>query len=220
MPATVTIAVEYINLTLGMTIDILTEQVKGLDKDANFDKPPKIYGTVNGKKAALKKVKLPSGKLAQGLWSKKIPIFNKKAVKSGYANAINDGKQKPVPVPLKLSGKSNGTKFKDSDSISILLVPPYIQTYIQDGTTIKVEGLYFGSKAPLVLLEPVNGGKAVKQKVNKKAYTFDPDTGASSVSAEINTKKIQPGTYNLIINNKIGIGVEKDTGNLPVIEIK
>jgi VCBS repeat-containing protein len=220
MPAVVSINVKFIKVTLGITVEIQNIQVDGMNGESVFDKPAKIYGIVNGKKAALKKVKMPSGPTAKGIWSKKIPIFDKKAVKSGYAAAINDGKQQPVPVPLKVSGKSNGIKFKDSNSITVLLVPPYITGYEQTGITVSVEGLYFGSKVPQVLLEPEQGGKAVKLKVDKKGYIFDPETGIGSLKAQINTKKIQPGIYNLIINNKIGIGVEEESGNIPVIEIQ
>jgi hypothetical protein len=70
--------------------------------------------------------------------------------------------------------------------------------------------MYFSSKAPKVMLEPKAGGKIAKCKVDKKSYQFNAATGESSVTATFKPKKAPAGEYWLVIDNKIGIGVEYD----------
>jgi hypothetical protein len=209
--ASVSIKMVYQQITIGSSVTVTPEDI-GVK---SFDKIPKIYGLANGKKAGLKKDKTSNASAAKGFWSKALRLYNKKAVKSGYANAIN-GKQKPLVVQLKVKGKIGGMK-KDVNAYKVTLVAPLITSYEIKGTTINVKGYFFGSKAPKIAFEPVSGGKLAKCKVNKAAYTFNPVTGESKVSAVFRPEKLQGHEFNLVLDNKVGIGVDSE-GNMIIID--
>jgi hypothetical protein len=224
--AVVSIIVNAFKVTLGMRVEIAAVNVDKLP-GTSFLKPPKIYGTVNSggkiKKVALKKDKSSSSKVGIGIWKKKTPIYDKKAVKSGYNSYISTGKQSEQIIQLMISGKTEKAKFKDIKINKVLLVPPEITQYTLDGLNLKIEGNYFGYKPLKVMLEPISGGKVIKLKVDKSAYNFDYKSSESSLSASFKPGKVPPGDYYIIIDNKIGIGVSYDaTGNqyLPVITIQ
>jgi len=222
--ATVSITVEYLKVTIGTPITVKITEVHDLQDGATFDKVPKIYGLLPlQKKGALKKDKLSfTPQSARGFWKKKFRLYDKKAVKAGYAKYIDAGNQKPLEVQLKVKGKVGGIKI-DNNAQIVSLVPPEIISVELKGSVLNITGFYFGSKAPKIALEPIQGGKLIKCKVNKKGYVFDSQSGASTVSAQINEKKTMPGEYSIVLNNKIGIGVimnQEGKFVLPVIQKK
>jgi hypothetical protein len=224
--AEVKINIEPYKVTLGIKVEIPSEDV--LKPGKTFAKPPKIYGTVNSagklKKVSLKKDKyLSTPELAVGIWAKKVPIYDKKAVKNGYNAYISSGSQNSEMVQLMVSGQTETEKFKGLKAKQVLLVPPEITDYTLNGQTLKISGKYFGSKIPKVLLEPVSGGKAVKLKVDKNSYKFISKTGESFISASFKPEKVIRGEYFIVIDNKIGIGVSYDSEGkqfLPQITIE
>jgi hypothetical protein len=199
--ANVNIIVNMLRITLGSSVFVDPKQIKDFP-GGNFDKQPTLYGTINGKKLVLKKDKSASPKIV-GIWKKKYPLNGK--IKNAFASSIN-GKKQDLPVSLSIKGKISGQKFY-GDAYELLLSPPLIDACHLNGSRITVEGLYFGSKIPKVMLEPISSGKIVRCKVDKNNYHFDPISGKSSLKAELNTSKINSGTYWLILDNKIGIGI-------------
>jgi hypothetical protein len=115
-----------------------------------------------------------------------------------------------------VKGKSKGVKFERM-SKKLLLVPPEINHVETSGSTIKLQGRFFGSKLPKFKLEPVKGGKAIKLQAEKTSLKMDPETGESSVQIYLNPKVLN-GQYWLILDNKIGIGVDRE-GNMPLITV-
>jgi hypothetical protein len=223
--ATVTISVNIQKVTLGSKVSITPNDVTGLP-GISFAKTPKIYGTVHSgskdKKVSLKKDKSSTETLAIGIWSKKVPIYDKKAVKSGYNAYIIAGLQIPQTVQLMVAGKTDSDKFKDLPAIQVQLTPPEIESVSHTATNILILGNYFGTKAPKVSLEPVAGGKLVKLKVDKKAFQSGTIGTPGRISASYKEGKIEPGAYYLVINNKIGIAVmyrADGTPYLPTISI-
>jgi len=211
--ATVRIKMVYQQVTIGSSVAVLPKDV-GV---SSFDSIPKIYGLANGKKAGLKKDASSTPSLVKGFWKKALRLYNKKAVKSGYANAIN-GQQAPLDIQLKVKGKSGGQKI-DKNAFKVTLVPPLITSWKISGTTITIEGYFFGQKAPKLALEPCSGGKLIKCKVNKGAYSFDARTGVSKVSGTFRSDKLQGYEFNLVLDNKVGIGVDRE-GNMPVVDTR
>jgi len=208
-------------VTLGITVEFTTTDIG--HPGENFDKSPKIYCVVNTggkqKKAALKKVKMPSGVSAKGIWMKKIALYDKKAVKSaGYPQTINGSFQKQK-VRLKVKGKVNGAKVNDLDAIEILIVPPQIISVVQHSGSLEITGKYFGIKPPKLALLPMNGDKSIKIKVDKKSLQVSDDQEQCILKATYKADKVPVGQYYLIFDNKIGIGVNS-ANMLPVIDIQ
>jgi len=217
-PATVTINVSIRKVTIGVTVTVLPGDIVDLPPGAQFDKVPKIYGVLDEKKIGMKKVKESTPQEIKAIWKKKIPLHDK--IKTDYAGTVNTMIQ-GQEIQLKVKGKIDSDKI-DNNAQKVLLVPPEITSYSLDGTSITIKGLFFGTKPPKIMLEPLADGKMSKCKVDKKSYSFDPTTGSSSVTAVFKSKKTPPGNYSLIIDNKIGIGVQiapdgKQT--IPVITI-
>jgi hypothetical protein len=206
--AIATISVTYLKITIGSIVSVKPEMVDGLDENSTFDKTPKIYGVINGKSLSLKKDKSSTPKLAKGIWKKKYPLLGK--IKSGFAGAVN-GKEQSKTVQLAVQAIVNGIKI-NNNAQKVLLVPPEINSVDLKGNIITIKGSYFGMKPPKVALEPKSGGKLLKCKVDKKAYSFNPITAASSLRASFKPVKVLPGSYWLVIDNKIGIGIKIENG--------
>ena len=218
--ATVTITVTIQKVTLGTPVYVTPKQAQ-LPKDGTFDKgKAKIYGILGGKNLNLKKDKYSTPELIKGFWAKKCALYDKKAVKNGYATVIN-GKPQAKEVPLTVKGKTGGIKF-EKQAQSVTLVPPEITSVTVSGNTINITGKFFGNKVPKVALEPATGGKLAKCKVDKKSYSNPEGRSDATVKAIYDTKKVTNGIYHLILDNKIGIGVVIDEeGNevLPTVII-
>ena len=58
-----------------------------------------------------------------------------------------------------------------------------------------------------------------KDKIDKQSFSFDPFSGKGYIIATYDTLKVPLDKYNLIIYNKIGIGVDQ-SGNIPQIDLK
>jgi len=217
--ATVTFHIFITKITLGMEVEVSTTDIGYTG--GTFDKAPKIYGTVNSggkeRKATLKKVQSTATQTAHGIWSKKIPLYDKKAVKAGYAQVLNN-KIQAQQVELKVTGKVNGEKVKDAAAIKVMLVPPTINSVATNDSSISVSGRYFGLKTPKIALEPIGGGKLLKLKVDKRSLNTN-DPLHCSVNATFKPAKVPSGRYYLILDNKIGIGVDENN-QLPIITIK
>ena len=153
------------------------------------------------------------------------------------------------PFNLKIKTKdSNGQKINDDLGVREL-TPPVVSGIFKEngeevtdsinkGDTIIVKGSFFGTKAPKVSLEYLDASgkiKRLKLKVLKPlAYTnakgksgkscMDPITGDSQIKLQIlSTSKALPdgsdGVFDLIIDNKFGIAINKSTTKVPKIKI-
>ena len=153
-----------------------------------------------------------------------------------------------LPFNLMIQIKdSNGDK-KESDLGVKTLAPPIVTeilnangeelTNIKLGDIIIVKGLYFGQKAPKVSLEYLDASgkvKRLKLKVLKPLEYADskgksgrscmnPLTGESTIKLQV-LKASKPlpdgsdGVFDLIIDNKFGIAIDKSTGKVPTIKI-
>jgi hypothetical protein len=182
-----------------------------------FDKTPKVYAEIlsTGKNTSLKKVKGSNPKQVQAVWKKRITLYDKKSVKNDYLSV--EYSQQDLLLQLKVKGSCQKSKF-DSPAYKLYLTAPLITEFTFNGNNIMIKGKYFGSKAPKILLAPLDGdGKSLKCKVDKRSYQFNPENGNSSVRATVDTGKIQYPNYYLIIDNKVGIGLNEN-GKLPVIK--
>jgi len=222
----VEITVLPVSVTLGMSVKIEPSDIANFP-GSSFAKPPKIYGTVSvvgkEKKVSLKKSSYSNAMLAVGVWSKKVALYDKRAVKSGYNTYIVTGSQKSQSVRLMVAGKTENGKFKDLPALEVLLVPPEVTKVALSGTTLRIQGKFFGSKVPRLALEPASGGKLVKLKVDKNSYYFDSNTGLGSLSGSYKQGKVQAGKYYIVLDNKIGIGVGYSSSGkaiLPSVTIK
>ena len=239
----VSLDIRKISLTTGMTLSVKADDVTGL-KGEKFLKIPKIYGLVNGKNAALKKFKAKSTPDETfAVWGKKIRLYDKKAIAAaGYESYFEtNGPLQPADVIINLKTKTASKEKIDETVKSAMIVPPVItQITLPDGSPIPTEGTapgstivlkgeYFGDKIPKVAIE-VNG-KLLKCKVDKASLKFknykgkpsamNSDTGESIINVILPVKKLNSGTYPLVLDNKIGIALTQgNNGKLPKITIK
>jgi hypothetical protein len=224
-----------------MIVNVRAEDIKELNSSA-FDKIPKIYGTVNGKRASLQKLpNLFSPQQASAAWKKKISLYSqfRKSIKNNPLAWFTDNGPLPsqkVTLLVRTSGKNKiNASFRE-----IELTPPVFTefqnashsiTSAAPGSQITITGKYFGSKIPKVSLFNPNINSYIRLKVLKPLhYTdaknksgnscMDVNTGESRIEAVIPAKKISPGTYYLILDNKIGIAADEKTGTLPELLIK
>jgi len=255
-PETISVTIDDVDLT---DIDFISEKIKTevgitlgsqlkykasdipLLKGDTFAKVPKLYGVLeNGKKGTFKKVKSSTVSEFSGTWNKKFPLYDKKALKSGYKLYFDtNGPCKSTSVTVMVKGKTTSSNKIDTKLATVQLVPPVVTdiqntagasiTKAKAGSTIVLIGQFFGEKPAKVSLE-VNG-KLISCKVDKKALKYqsnsgsmsamDPITGNSALVVILPSKKITPGIYSIVLDNKIGIATtpgEKET--LPIITIE
>jgi len=239
--AIVVLNVMPVKMAIGSILKYKASDVVGLN-GSEFAKTPKLYGILeSGKKRSFKKIKTSTPTEFSGVWSKRLTLYNRKAVKKGYrAYYISNGPDSPIKVKVTVKGKTT-EKSKIYETIqTVQFVPPVI-TEIQDsignhitsasaGDTITIIGRFFGDKAPRVALEGEKG-KLIKCKVDKsglintnykgKPSAMNPDTGESYIKVILPKKKLPSRTYPIVLNNKIGIATTSGVnGKLPEITIK
>ena len=78
--------------------------------------------------------------------------------------------------------------------------------------------LAIASQSKYIVIPLKVEGKVIKCKLDKTLYSFIPESGISSMVVHIKLKKIEAGTYRVILNNKIGIGLD-DSNHIPQIVI-
>jgi hypothetical protein len=242
--AVVSILVIPYRVTLGSVVYIRPEIIQNF-KEKVFTKMPKIYGKVNNKNMGLKKAKaLSTEKCAAGAWSKKFPLYDKKAVKANYKSYFEkNGALKPLEIDVYVKLKTlDGAKL-DQLVTKVQLTPPSFSEFVDShgnaiseaavGATVGVKGFYFGDKAPKIFL--LVNDKLLKCKVDKTSMKFtnikskpscmDINSGESYISFIIPSKNLEKGTYPVIINNKIGIATtpyvnDQNKGAIPLLTIK
>jgi len=217
--ATVKITTTFQKVTIGTLISIAPSQIEGISKLSTFEKTPKIYAIIGRKKLGLKKDNSSSNNTANAIWKKRYSLISK--IKKSFASAINGRKQEQI-AQLKIKTKIAGNKI-DANAQKIVLVPPEIESVALNGATLVIKGKYFGSDIPKIALESKSKGNLIKCKADSKGYFFDPATGRSMVTVTFKRKKVSTGEYWLILDNKIGIGVNNKTKakwQLPLIYIK
>jgi hypothetical protein len=196
----------YQKVTYGSIIKVKPSQITGIPLGGVFEKVPKLYANVDGKKLSLKKVKSSTVSEFIGIWKKKYSLNGK--IKRDFASVINKKNQSKL-VEIMVKGKIDGKK-EEYYAQKVLLVAPEVTQWIGSGDNyIDIYGLYFGEKPPKVSLEPLLGGKLIKGKVDKKNYLFNPETGESFLRVYFNMKKFSDHKGEnlwIIIDNKIGIG--------------
>jgi hypothetical protein len=233
--ASVNIEVKPFNITIGSPVPVKATEVLA---DEKFVKMPKIYGMVDGKKASLKKDKSQfTPDKAVGIWSRKVTLYDKKALKSGYSAYFKNGNpQTPKDIQIKVKMKTQSKEKIDKDVKVVRLVPPLFESFqigediiteASAGASVIINGKYFGEKIPKVAL--VADNKLIKCKVDKRSLIYknykgklspmDPESGISRITVILPVKNITSGTYDVIIDNKIGIATDTD-GKLPHITIK
>jgi hypothetical protein len=238
--AKVILLVMPMKVTLGSILSVKASEIIEM-KNSTFGKIPKLYGVVGGKNGALKKIKDKfTPEEVFGAWGKKYSLYDKKILKSsGYSTYFeNNGALTPIPIDLKVKTKLPDKTKVDASAKTIMLVPPVITAItpageLSPGASLTIEGKYFGDKLPKISLE-ING-KLLKCKVDKTSLKYtnykgkpscmDPETGQSVVTVLLPSKKLEPGTYPLVLDNKVGIATtpfidENNKGHLPVISIK
>jgi alpha-tubulin suppressor-like RCC1 family protein len=215
---TVDIIVSLPKITLGMSVTVNINTIPGIKPADKFEKAPKIYGTLSNKKLSLKKGEFTSI-IASAIWSKKITLYDKKALKIDCQQTINTKKQ-AQNINIYLTGKFGTEKLKDVFIKKVTLTPPIINEINIDQKTFKLQGLYFGIKKPKVYLININDNKPLKLKVDKLSLKMNLQNGQSYLTAT-SKKDIPKGTYLFILDNKIGIGVKKDNNQekIPLIII-
>jgi hypothetical protein len=244
--AVVTLNIMPVNITTGTVLTYKSSDIPAL-KGKDFAKAPKLYGLFpNNKKGNCKKIKNSTGTVFSGAWSKKYSLYDKKLIKNGYNKYFESGPSAPVPVKLKVKGKTAQKEKIDAEIQTVYLVPPVITEILDSkghiittenpatpGATITVKGKYFGMKAPKTSLE-TEPGKLLKCKVLKpykytdykgkaSASCMDPysNTGESEIKITLPVKNITSGkAYPFILNNKTGIATDNVTHQLPAIYIK
>ena len=211
----------YQKVTYGSIIKVKPSQITGIPLGGVFEKVPKLYANVDGKKLSLKKVKSSTISEFIGIWKKKYSLNGK--IKRDFASVINKKNQSKL-VEIMVKGKIDGKKEEYYAQKVLLVAPEVTHWKASGGNYIDIYGLYFGEKPPKVSLEPQLGGKLIKGKVDKKNYLFNPETGESFFRVYFNMKKFSDNkgeTFWIIIDNKIGIGYFniEGTPSLPWVKI-
>ena len=243
--AKVSIIVMPVNITLGTILTFNSNEIVGLNGKTLL-KPPKLYGLFpNNKKGGFKKIKASTTETFSGAWGKKYALYDKKALKTGYKSYFDsNGALSNQPVKVFMKGKTTDKAKIDTEIKTVYLVPPVFTAFtnakgeaitsISAGKPITVVGKYFGDKLPKVFLE-LPDGKKLKCKIDKAALKYtnfkgkqspmDPLSGESLIIITVPAGKVTPGTYPLIIDNKIGIATtphvdDNNRGSLPLLTIE
>lgn len=147
-----------------------------------------------------------------------------------------------VICKLYLRTKDNDNETVDVNFTDMEITPPIITSIENwDGSGILrglhkksiviINGEDFGSKLPTVSFEYTNANSKLTQQrlkvqrrydyTNARGQTnkscMDVDTGVSKIYVEMPNKDYAPGTYSLILDNKVGIALDSGSGTLPEI---
>jgi hypothetical protein len=224
-------------------------QVDSTDVDpllAAFTSKPKVVGSYFDPILGNKAKKTTAGvvtKILKGApqpnvrceWKKAIRLYNAKAFKAAYAagNTAEDFLATPIGtlnVTIQVQAKDGVQKYQ-ADVWQYQIRPPTVSgvTNMSDapviqaglGQYLKINGDWFGKKAPKAWLEYVVGGKVKMAKLKVlKPYEFadaagkpgascmDPDTGDSTLVVQMPTawpSGWAHGPHNIVLDNGIGI---------------
>jgi hypothetical protein len=183
------------------------------------------------------------------IWSKKISLYDKHSLSAANKNGtrtedwLTQNPINPLKCDLYINTISSNSTPIDSKFRLSLIVPPEIFSIktdtganpangISNESTLIIKGMYFGEKLPKVKLEYINPKGKIKfyklkvlrlfkyadAKGNFGKSCMDVKTGISQISVSIK-KNIPPGSYSLILSNKIGIATNSDNQELPIIKI-
>jgi hypothetical protein len=186
------------------------------------------------------------------VWNKKICLYDKHALSKAHRNGItteNWLKQNPIKnlkCSLYMETFDSNSSYINSKFRHLLIVPPFITSVltkngekpsdgITNNTILEIKGKYFGTKYPKVKLEYKNNSGKIKflnlkvqhilqypdAKGKSEKSCMDTVTGKSIIFAELSSK-VKPGTYSLLLLNKIGIAttLNEPKGELPIIIVK
>jgi len=238
--ANVTILVQNNILSIGSVVTIKASDLNDLDQ--LFLSRVKVSAHIfHDKTATLKLVESPENSTTtSAVWTKKIRLYDKKAIKrEGYPQWLKNNIQEPAQCNLKIKYlNKNGNICSDSAG-TYLLVPPLFDFFSFNGhktstiptdSEFTVYGRFFGSKKPKISILSIASGKMKKLKIIKPLtysdYKSNPGkscmnvkTGDSNIKIYI-SRKITPGKYYFILDNKIGLAVDPIHHELPIIEIR
>jgi VCBS repeat-containing protein len=237
---TVKILVENNIISIGSKLTFKAENLQGLN--GTFIKNPQIYATLPfNKKANLKKASNAKlQQIAEAIWTKKICLYDKKNLKEmGYQEWFKNNIQNPLTCEMNLKYLTVDNDIANASAGTYLLVPPTFDYFTQNGkktnsiikdTPFSVIGRFFGSKRPKISIISNDTGKQKKLKIitplEFEDYKGIPGKSCMNIKngfSQINlliSKKLPPGKYLFILNNKIGIAVDPEKHLLPEIEIK
>ena len=147
-----------------------------------------------------------------------------------------------IVCKLYLRVKNNNGERVDVNFVDMDIAPPVITSIenwdnsgvlrgLHTSSIVIINGRNFGSRLPSVGYEYTNSAGKIKQKRLKvqRRYDYanargkankscmDTDSGVSKVYVEMPKKSYTPGTYSLILDNKVGIALDSGTGTLPLI---
>ena len=180
-------------------------------------------------------------------WIRSIVLYNKKLLLKANRAGITTAKwllDNPISmIDSKMYVKAV-TKAKtkvETYFATIQIAPPEISSIecwdgsdassgVHKGSVIILKGKYFGKKMPRVSLEYTDLKGKLKQKRLKvqQVYKYkdskgkvkscmDLDTGDSEIRVKLPIKNWKTGNYYLVLNNKVGIALDTNSGTLPLI---
>ena len=82
------------------------------------------------------------------------------------------------------------------------------------GDSIAVAGDYFGTAKGAVRFRYLSGGRLRSNRCKVTSWTMDPATGESSVTFTV-PDRVAPGTYDVVVSNKIGSTVVAESFTVP-----
>ena len=206
-----------------------------------MSKKPKVFAELpNGKKVSYKILKGSDGEVVYFTWTKKLRLYDKKDFKNGYKIFFDTyGALPNLQLITNILYKKDNILLQNND---FYLVPPVITaiknasntsviTEAQAEDSIILEGKDFGAKPPKVYLELDN--QLFKCKIDKSYLIFKDYKGKESCMDVLGNsalmiilpkeKKLSPGLYSIVLDNKIGIATtpktSSDKGHLPTILI-
>ena len=218
--------------TIGSVVPIKSDEIISMGKYPFTFKSKAFATTYLGKYYPLKTINIPLPSFqALFLWKKRIPIYDKKLLKTtSYSNYLSTyGPLQPKQIQLNLKTKISKdyriiTYVKD-----ITIVPPIIDDISNpdnDGV-YTVTGKYFGTTSPKILLEEKNTGKKFKLK-DLREYIYKDSKGKDAVMDYITGKsslkfslspKIPEGNYYFILDNRVGFATNSSNNKLPELSI-
>jgi len=227
-------------ISAGSLISVKASELNELD--GVFLSKPKFSAVIfpnktTGLKALPIAVNAPE---AQAVWTKRFRLYDKKAIKAeGYPQWIKNNIQSPAQCDIKVKYMNINDQISFDSAGTYLLVPPIFDYFTVNGqktssvatdSEITVHGRFFGSKKPKVFIIPVTSGKTKKLKVVTPLFfpdfkskpgksCMDIHTGKSSLTLYV-SRKIIPGRYYFVLDNKIGIAVDPINHELPILDIK
>ena len=183
------------------------------------------------------------------VWKKRVTLYNSRALRKALRNGITTEEWisinpiEPLRCRLTVQLKNSDGAIVLHDFKNVLIAPPSVTSVTKQdgeisvdsattGSILAIKGHYFGYKRPSVSLEYITAGKIIRKRLKVlKEYThsdyrgrensscMDPETGESTLLVKLSDSGFPPGEYTVILDNRVGIALDEETGLLPKITI-